>query len=338
MSTVHFAQIEPTTRCNFTCGFCCGRSMPQEDLDWAHFTAAVDAMPDLRHVELQGEGESLLHPRFHDMVALLRARDIEVSLISNGSLLSERHVDAVLQAGVLKISVSIESPDAETFRRIRGGKLEKVVRNLEYLMAERRRRGLDRPVVGFSVTVLQSTRAQLGAIYDLYDRLGLDGGITMQPLQQMSSYASVYDDAMAGERLTDAQADGIFARFFSDGRLRRIQAARSPLRGFYERFMEGWQPGQGTCPYLEEGLYVHRNGAVTACCMIKDTERFGFGDITTTPTTDLLQQRDAMRAQLAAGAAPEACEGCSLARFALMSRPRLVGFALRGLWQRVVGP
>jgi hypothetical protein len=30
---VRFMQIEPTTRCNFTCKFCCGRQMDQSNLD-----------------------------------------------------------------------------------------------------------------------------------------------------------------------------------------------------------------------------------------------------------------------------------------------------------------
>jgi DNA-binding NarL/FixJ family response regulator len=41
---VRFAQIEPTTRCNFTCGFCCGRHMDQTDLDYGRFEAIVAAI------------------------------------------------------------------------------------------------------------------------------------------------------------------------------------------------------------------------------------------------------------------------------------------------------
>jgi MoaA/NifB/PqqE/SkfB family radical SAM enzyme len=332
-----FLQIEPTTRCNFTCGFCAGRHLPQEDVAWETFLAALDTFPEVRHVELQGEGESLLHPRFHDMVSELRRRDVAVSFITNGSLLSERHVDALLTAGVTKISVSIESPDAEQFRKIRGGKLEKVVRNLEHLMAERRARGLERPVVGFSVTVLRSTWSQQAAIFALYRRLGLDGGVTMQPLQRMQTYAQHYDPTLAAEALDDAHAQRIFLAFFANSELRQIQAERPAVAGFYEEMSEGWRPATRTCPYLDKGLYIHRDGAITACCMVKDTETHALGRLGETPRELVLERRAALKAELATGVQPAPCRGCTLADFAVLSTPGLVALGMKGLYYRLFG-
>lgn len=336
MEKVRFAQIEPTTRCNFTCGFCAGRAMPQEDLTWENFQATLDLLPDLEHVELQGEGESLLHPSFFDMVEALRARKIQISFITNGSLLSERAVDRLLTAGIEKINVSIESSDADTFREIRGGKLDKVVRNLEHLMAERARRGLTRPTVGFSVTVLWRTRDARHGIYDLYKRLGLDGGITLQPLQTMPAYARHYGPEMEAQALDEIDADKVLARFFSDPTLRGIERARTHRTGFYDEMAKDWRAGSRTCPYLDHALYVHRDGAVSACCMMKH-HRDGLGRIGTTALPQMLEARQELRDQLARGDVPEPCVGCSLARFAVMDRFSLLKFALRGLGDRLRG-
>jgi MoaA/NifB/PqqE/SkfB family radical SAM enzyme len=332
---VRFLQIEPTTRCNFTCGFCAGRAMPQTDLPWERFLGALEAFPALEHIELQGEGEPLLHPRFFDMVAHARARAVRVSIITNGSLFSDEAIERILSLGIDKIAVSIESPDPERFQQIRGGKLDKVLRGVAALVSRRNTRALERPTVGLSITVLRSTQAELPAILALYDRLGLDGGITLQPLQAMEAYAQHYGEALREELLTEREADRMFARFFTDADVRRVQASRGAARGFFDELMAGWKPAKGTCPWLEGGLYVHNGGAVTACCMVKDTARHGFGVLGDGEA--LLDARDRMRTALRARQVPAPCTGCELARFAVMGRMELVGFGLRGLRQRWFG-
>ncbi len=323
--TVEYLQIEPTTRCNFTCGFCCGRSMTQSDLDYDLFERALAQFPSVRHVELQGEGEPLLYPRFFDMLAHARQRGIAVSFITNGSLIDDRAIAQILAGGVDKISVSLESADPTTFRAIRGGKLEKVIANLERLMAAKRARGATHPLVGFSVTMLRSTKGHLDGILALYQRLGLDGGITTQPLQTMSAYTVSYRPDIAAELLTEKEADYRFVRFH-----RKVRPLSKPTwseGGFYAELMTGWRPTSRTCPWLERGLYVNRDGVATACCMIKD-ERHALGRIGDPPEA-IEARRAAMRAQLARGEVPAPCEGCQIARYAAMGKVDLARRAVR---------
>ena len=203
MSATEFAQIEPTTRCNFTCGFCAGRFMRQGDLPYETFERFLAHNPRLRHVELQGEGEPLMHPRFFDMVAACRARGIRVSLISNGSFLGPEQVDRLIEAPVESIHISLESSDPEEFQAIRGGKFSKVLTGIRLLMERRREFGKVRPVVGFSVTVLKRTVGAMDGIVALYRELGLDGGISIQPLQDMDCYAKNYTEGILAELIPD---------------------------------------------------------------------------------------------------------------------------------------
>lgn len=306
-------------------------------MTYERFEAVLDAFPDLDHIELQGEGESLMHPRFLDMVSEARRRGVRISFISNGSLLNPEPVARLLDLGIDKISVSIESPDEEEFRTIRGGKLSKVVRNLEHLMSERTRLGLDRPVVGFSITVLKSTQHRLHEIIALYRRLGLDGGITLQPLQRMEAYAGHYGEAMNAQALDDDEVEAIWHKFFADKQVRAVEKTRGSVPGFFDEMMEGWKPATGKCPWLERGLYVHNSGHVTGCCMIKDVERHGFGRVGDDSLEDMLGRRSALAGELASGTIPAPCQGCELARFAVMKKSQLVGFGLRGLWARLFG-
>lgn len=312
--SVELLQIEPTTRCNYTCGFCAGRAMAQDDLPFARFEAVLDAYPGLRHIELQGEGEPLLHGRFLDMMALARARGIKVSFITNGSLLSAPVITRLLELAPEKLVVSMESADPETFREIRGGKLEKVIRGIEALMAERRARGLERPAVGLAVTVLRRTIDALPEIVALYDRLGLDGGIAVQTLQTMEVYTQQYDEAMRAELLSPDEQRAVMG-------LTRAGVARpGVVAGFYDTLLGSFRPGERRCPWLERGLFVNFEGAITACCTIKDAGRFGFGHLGETSPDVVLARRAVMRDELAAGRTPEACRGCTIAQYALWAK------------------
>ncbi len=309
--TVTFAQIEPTTRCNFTCGFCAGRSMEQRDLDWAAFRNFLVAHPDLRHVELQGEGEPLLHPRFFDMLAACRARGIRVSIITNGSLLSPERVERLLDAGVGSIHVSIESADPAKFQAIRGGKFRKVKDGLALLIARRRARGLAEPLVGLAVTVLKSTIGGLDDVARLYLELGLDGGVVAQQLQPMPVYSRHYDAAMAGEMLGADET-----RRFGD--LRAALAQHMPVPRaegfFYYALFQGFDPRHKNCPWLERGAYLSAGGGITGCCFMKDEAEA----IRDPRLAD--EHRAALRDTLERGEVPTACAGCGTAESVALNR------------------
>lgn len=303
MAGITHAQIEPTTRCNFTCGFCAGRAMAQGDLDWADFTRFLDAHPDLAHVELQGEGEPMLHPRFFDMVDACRARGIRVGLITNGSLLSDERVARLLGAGLASIHVSMESSDPGQFEAIRGGKFAKVRQGLARLVDARRALGLERPVIGLAVTVLRDTLAAVDGICRLYDALGLDGGIVAQPLQTMPAYRRHYRAGVAAQMLP-ADAMPRFAE------LRQMLARRTPVRRtedfFYFSLFAGFD-GRA-CPWLERGAYLAQDGRVTGCCFMKDHSLGSLAD-----PVAIAANRAGLRDALHNGERPTACLGCPIA-------------------------
>lgn len=325
MGNVELLQIEPTTRCNYTCGFCAGRYMEQTDLPFERFLAALDEYPGLQHIELQGEGEPLLHPQLLPMMERARERGIKVSFITNGSLLSDAVIERILDLAPEKFYVSMESADPRLFQEIRGGKLEKVLRGLEALMTRRRERGLARPSVGLAVTVMKKTRSELPAIRALYERLGLDGGISVQSLQTMDSYTQHYGEDLRAQLLSSAEKAELFAGAKAN------PAARSSITGFYDHLLMGFRATRRRCPWLERGLYVNAKGDITACCMIKDTERYALGRLGETPAEEVLAKRDALREELASGKMPVPCRGCTLARFAIMDRREYAQFRLARL-------
>ena len=313
---VTFAQIEPTTRCNFTCGFCVGRHMPQGDLDWADFQAFLEAYPALEHVELQGEGEPMLHPRFFDMVDACRARAIKVSIITNGSLLTPERVERLIESGVATVHVSLETTDPDQFRSIRGGLFAKVEAGVELLMERRARLGRRTPRVGLAVTLLRDTLGGFPAIRALYARLGLDAGISVQPLQRMADYAGVYDPVMAEQVLPAAAAPRLRSI-----RASALQAEPTGTDSFYAALFAGFDPRR-SCPWLERGAYLGIGGAVAPCCFIKRPDH-SFGNLRAQGAQSIAQHRAAANAELLSGRIPKSCAGCgTAAAVAASAQPR----------------
>jgi MoaA/NifB/PqqE/SkfB family radical SAM enzyme len=120
--------IAVTNACNATCDFCNfawnkGRVGKLRWLDANRFDDALAILygRDIRFVSFFG-GETLLHPRLADMVAMVVRQGMVPSVITNGWLLSRR-LDKLAKAGLKTVYVSIDSANMvehETNRGLKG--------------------------------------------------------------------------------------------------------------------------------------------------------------------------------------------------------------------------
>jgi cyclic pyranopterin phosphate synthase len=136
-------RVSVTDRCNFRCQYC----MPAEGLPWldrdeilhfeeiARLVALLGAM-GVHDVRLTG-GEPLVRRDFPKLVALLAGlEDVhDLSVTTNGYLL-ERDAAALVEAGVDRVNVSIDSLQRDRFYEMtRRDALPQVLRGLEALAA-----------------------------------------------------------------------------------------------------------------------------------------------------------------------------------------------------------
>jgi len=118
-------RISVTDRCNFRCVYC----MPREVFDADHKflphsailsfeeiarLAAVFVDLGVRKIRLTG-GEPLVRKDLHKLIAMLSALDVDLTLTTNGSLLAKQ-AKALKDAGLKRITVSLDSLDEATFR------------------------------------------------------------------------------------------------------------------------------------------------------------------------------------------------------------------------------
>jgi len=238
---------------------------------------------------------------------------VKISMITNGSMFTDRNIDSLISGGVEMVMVSIESAKPETFQQIRGGDLNKVIEGIRRLMEARHRLGNSRPAVGFAVTVLRQTITDLPDILRLYDELKLDAGVTVQNLQDMSAYVAHYDQAMK-EQIP--RADDI-ARLQQSMDMAPDAWAilRRPVTvaGFYNSLFANWQPSSLTCPWLSRGLYVTADGNALACCFMKDTPRDSLG-LVNDDIASILVKREQIQSQLTGPNVPAGCRNCFIAK------------------------
>src|SRR5438045_6566986 len=71
-----------TNECNLSCSFCYRDPTRRDRLDLEQVRAILDRLPV--HCVNLGTGENGMHPQFREMLALLRSRNVKLTMTSNG--------------------------------------------------------------------------------------------------------------------------------------------------------------------------------------------------------------------------------------------------------------
>lgn len=123
--------MDTTEVCNLACIHC-----PHPEFKRSHhyagrmldFDLARKAIDEVRergrgvtqYIRFTGEGEPLIHPRIMDILAYaVQHAATTVTLTTNGTLLDERRVEALLATGVDLVDISIDAHTPETYSKVR---------------------------------------------------------------------------------------------------------------------------------------------------------------------------------------------------------------------------
>ncbi len=147
--------IEITSRCNLSCPFCDRQPLLAKkelgDIELGLYKKIVDEARDnkLWGLKLSYRGEPLLHKDVVEMVAYAKKnRILDVYFNTNGMLLNERICKRLIDAGLDRISISIEGTEASAYEKMRiGGKFDAVIRNIDMLMELKKKMNVSHPKV-----------------------------------------------------------------------------------------------------------------------------------------------------------------------------------------------
>ena len=142
--TILDLRISITDRCNFRCVYCMEPDVqfqPRENMltpGEIIRMARVAQSLGVRKIRLTG-GEPTLHPQLTEIISGIRAAtDVEIAMISNGSLLTRQKLSAWKRAGLDRMTISIDSVRADRFARVTRSTVtpEDVIAGIEMCVAE----------------------------------------------------------------------------------------------------------------------------------------------------------------------------------------------------------
>lgn len=133
------AIINVTSQCNSRCVYC-NIWREQEARE-----ARLPGLEDLRSLALSmrrlgvrklclSGGEPLLRADLEDIIALFR-RTTNVSLVTNGILLSGERLEQLIKSGLKAISLSLDTFDPHTYLKIRGVPVKHALAALDFILA-----------------------------------------------------------------------------------------------------------------------------------------------------------------------------------------------------------
>ena len=166
--------IEITNNCNLSCSFC-----PRSDLsrgigfmEFDLFKLIIKKIQEMgaRYVNLNRFGESLTHPQFLEMLRYAKDQGIpNVGFVSNGQLLTPDVIENIVDAGIDRVNVSLDTLDKVKYEKIRkGAKLEKTINNLDYLIHYRNKTGRKKPIIALFSVLVTDDFEQMQNIFDKY--------------------------------------------------------------------------------------------------------------------------------------------------------------------------
>ncbi|MBI5633286.1 MAG: radical SAM/SPASM family putative metalloenzyme maturase [Nitrospirae bacterium] len=195
--------VELTTRCNLKCGMCVKQNgiggIPEGSMTPETFEALAPAFPHLDALVLNGIGESLLNPHLETFIRKAKALMPEkawVGFQSNGMALNDQRAVSLLDAGLDRICLSIDTVSDDSFRTIRsGGQMSGIVAAVSSLNKARARgRGRDLSI-GIEFVLMRSNLAELPEVVRWAGRNGASFAIVthLLPYHKDLVAQTVYD-------------------------------------------------------------------------------------------------------------------------------------------------
>jgi MoaA/NifB/PqqE/SkfB family radical SAM enzyme len=288
--------LETTNRCNLLCTTC-PRTFeelePAADMSWELFTSIVDQFPRIARVVLHGVGEPMMVRSLPRMIRYLKERGVYVLFNTNGTLLTRRAGEQLIDAALDELRISLDAAAPASFALVRGRDL-------------------------FALTGLKETIAELPA----FVRLAHDIGVREVYLQRLVYFpegqglarpeSALFEQVNASEEAYIREAETLAS---SLGIAFNASGATEPGTSLRQQRNERpWSP----CRRPWTLMYFTAHGKALPCCIapfsLRGYESFTLGDATQQSLREIWNgsRYQEFRRALLSAQPPAACARCGL--------------------------
>ncbi len=260
------AMIEPTRRCNLSCPMCPvggNQTYRAKDMPFDRFQKIIDELkPFLVHLTLHNYGESFLHSDIYRMIGYAKKEGIpDVNISTNGHLLDPtRLIDSDLD----EIMISLDGITQETYATYRkGGRLDRVVKNIRALDREKRKRKTKKPLMELQFIIMKHNQSEM----DGFRELATDFGADRIRFKTFNLQMSGPKQRVSGIEFLPTQLE--YTRY-ADGRGRILK-----------RNLE-----ENRCKWPWERVVINTDGHVVPCCNDFDSH-YSMGNVFDQPFPDI---------------------------------------------------
>ena len=139
--------------------------------------------------------EGLLHP---DILYIIRkcgeVHALDYWFTTNGTLLTEDIARAMIESGVTKLHVSLDAATPETYKKIRGGNLEIVEKNVRRFLQIRNEMSSELPMLRVTMVEQDENRGEIDAFVNKWT-----GVADIVDVQKLTDYSILQNDELDRE-------------------------------------------------------------------------------------------------------------------------------------------
>jgi MoaA/NifB/PqqE/SkfB family radical SAM enzyme len=170
--------IEPTVACNLDCITCFRNGWDQPigrmtDETFERIFAGLKELSPTPSVYFGGIGEPLFHPKTVEWIRRIKELDVKVELITNGTILTEKKAQQLIDVGLDVLWVSLDGATPESFTDIRmGAELPVILENLRRLFKMRKGGHFPKPEIGVAFVAMKQNIDDLPKIIKMGHTFG----------------------------------------------------------------------------------------------------------------------------------------------------------------------